>query len=974
VTFPFPGPGERAPRRPTPPATPSRARRVLIPTAIILIVLVALIGAFADFYTDLLWYRSLEASKVFTTRLFTEALLFVVCGLVVAAIIVGNIVIAFRTRPSYHGASLEQQSLDRYRDVLTPRRRLITIVLAILTFIFTGMASAGNWKTYLLWRHGHSFGIDDPQFHKDVGFYSFDLPFYRWVLTLLFAAVAFGLIAAAVTHYLYGGIRLQTPGDKTTPAAQVHLSVLLGVFLLLKAVAYWLDRYELTLAEHERFTGASYTDVKAILPGKMIMMIIALICAILFFASIFRRTWLLPGVGLGLMILSTILVGGIYPAIIQQIQVRPSEAEVESPYIKRNIDASREAYGFADLVPTEYNASTETSPQQLRDDAASVPGIRLLDPTVVSPTFEQLQQVRGFYSFPDALDVDRYDVNGQERDTVIAVREIDIDGIPTASKNWLNEVTAYTHGFGVVAAYGNQRSPDGNPVFSVEDIPPVSALGDFEPRVYFGQHSPPYSIVAAPEGTPPVEFDIPEGGEAGEAIRNTYDGKGGVPIGSMFNQLLYSIKFQQTSILLSNRVNSESKILYDRDPRLRVQRVAPWLSVDGDPYPAIVDGRIVWVLDGYTTVDGYPYSQRTELDSATSDSTTVTTRSVVAQAQEQINYIRNSVKATVDAYDGNVTLYAWDESDPVLKTWMDVFPGMVKPRADISDGLLAHLRYPEDMFKVQREMIAKYHVTDPQVVYSGQELWQIPDDPTATGAAQPPYYLSIRLPGQDAPSFSLTTSYVPNNRANLAAFMAVDAEARSPDYGTFRILELPGNTQISGPQQVANTFESDPDVARELSLLRAGDASVVLGNLLTLPVGGGLLYVQPVYVERQSGTATYPLLQRVLVSFGGSEKIGFASSLTDALNQVFSGEGEPPPTGEPTEPPPTGEPTTPPVDQTLAEAIADAQAAYDRAQAALRDGDFAAYGEALQDLEEALNRAEQLSGVTPTITPTTPAP
>ena len=448
-----------------------------------------------------------------------------------------------------------------------------------------------------------------------------------------------------------------------------------------------------------------------------------------------------------------------------------------------------------------------------------------------------------------------------------------------------------------------------------------------------------------------------------------------MPIGSFINKVLYATKFQEGNILLSDRVTSSSKILYDRHPRTMVEKVAPWLTVDSNPYPAVVDGDLVWILDGYTTIDTYPYSQRVSLGDATRDSRTAL-QAVAAQPQDHLNYVRNSVKAVVDAYDGSVTLYAWDESDPVLAAWQKAFPETVESRDEISDELMAHLRYPEDLFKLQRGLLAEYHVTEPTTFYGGQQAWNVPNDPTVSQVVfQPPYYQTIRLPDTEAANFSLTTTYVPKGRQNLAAFMAVNADARSDDYGQLTILQLQSETQIDGPAQVANNFEANPDVAQELSLLRQGDADTVTGNLLTLPVGGGLLYVQPVYVQRASGDAAFPLLQKVLVSFGS--KIGYADTLREALDQVFEGESgadtgedpgistETPPTTQPTTPPPATPPTTPPGGEggsDLQAAIAEAQLAYDEAQAAQQAGDWAAYGEALDRLETALARAASLSG------------
>ena len=961
------------------PAQPFRARgattrrnRALVPTLIVLAVLAVLYGVATALWTERMWFDSVDFVSVFSTKLLTETGLFLVFAVVMAASVSVNAVLAYRLRPRYRPMSVEQQSLDRYRDAIDPVRRWVVIGASILLGLMAGGSAAGQWETFLLWRNGRDFGTVDEQFSRDLGFFAFDYPWWRFLLSFGFAVVVLGLIAAAITHYVYGGIRLQTPGEKVTPAAQAHLSVLIGLFVLLKAIAYWMDRYGMLLDDGDLLTGASYTDINALLPAKTILIFIALICAVLFFVNVWRRSWTLPGIGLGLLVVCAVLLGGLWPFLVQQFQVRPNEPDREQPYIVRNIEATRAAYGVDDVQTEEYRATTEVSAGQLAEDSDTVPGIRLLDPNVVPPAFQQLQQVRGFYIFSDPLDVDRYEIEGETRDVVVAVRDVDLNGIPEGQRNWNNEHTVYTHGFGFVAAYGNTRESNGSPSWAEEDIPPTGVMGDYEPRIYFGESSPEYSIVGAPDDATPVEFDIPEDPDAGGQQRNNiYEGDGGVPIGSFLNRLLFATKFQEGNILLSGRINDESTILYDRHPRERLEKVAPWLTVDGNPFPAVVDGRIVWILDGYTTLDSYPYSRRVSLEEATSDSRTAR-QAVVAQPQDNVNYVRNSVKAVVDAYDGTVTMYAWDEDDPVLASWRAAFPDTVQDRSEIPDELMEHLRYPEDLFKIQRSLLSAYHVTDPGLFYGGQDRWIVPTDPTVDPqeADQPPYYQTIQMPGAGEPHFSLTTTYVPQNRQNLAGFMAVNADARSDEYGTIRILRLPGNTQIAGPGQVANDFETDPEVARELSLLRQGDARTVEGNLLTLPVGGGLLYVQPIYIQRASGDAAYPLLQRVLVSFGS--RIGYAATLQEALDQIFQGDsgtetGEQPGTETPPtegETPPTDE-TPPPVEEPagdLEAAIADAQQAYEDAQAAQQSGDWAAYGLALDRLEEALARAETLSG------------
>ena len=943
------------------PRPPSRRTRVLLPTLIIIGVLLVAFGIFTSFWTERLWFRAEGYGDVFATQLATRALLFVVFALIMGLAVGLNAYVAYRLRPMHRVSSVEQQSLDRYRDAIDPVRRWVVIGASVLFGLLAGGSASAQWETFLQWRNSTPFGADDPQFGIDVSFFAFDYPWWRFVLSFAFAAVVLGALAAVVTHYIYGGIRLQTAGDRVSGAAQAHLSVLIGLFVLLKAVAYWLDRFGMVIAEGfaNGRTGAGYADIQAQLPSRTILTFIALICALLFFANVWRRSWMLPGMGLGLLVLSAVLLGGVWPLIVQQFQVSPNEADKEADYIARNIEATRDAFDIADVQTTVYPATTQVTAGQLAEDSDTVPGIRLIDPNIVPPTFEAQQQVRGFYSMADTLDVDRYTVDGIQRDMVVGVRELDVNGIP--ERNWINEHTVYTHGFGVVAAYGNQRATDGSPVYAERDIPPTGVLGDYEPRIYFGETSPEYSIVGAPEGTDPVEFDIPEDVETTQERRNTYEGSSGVEIGGLFNKLLYAMKYQEGNILLSDRVNDESKILYHRTPRDRVQRVAPWLHVDRNAYPAVVDGRVLWVLDGYTTLDHYPYSQRIDLEEATADSRTIAPTSVAAAPSETVNYYRNSVKATVDAFDGTVRLYAWDENDPVLETWSKAFGGTVLPRTEIPDELLDHMRFPEDMYKVQRGLLAEYHVTEPRQFYGGQDFWEVPTDPTSsTGRFQPPYYLSLRMPDTDGAAFSLTSTYVPRNRQNLAAFMAVNADPRSDDFGNIRILRLPGTTQIDGPVQVANEFESDQQVAQETLALRAGDADTREGNLLTLPVGGGLLYIQPIYVERTGTAATFPLLRLVIVSFG--ERIGVADTLQGALDQIFEGESGAE-TGEEV-PPGTGgtpeQPTTPTPAADVQAALDDAIQAFTEADAALRAGDLAAYAEAVERANQAVARANEL--------------
>ena len=927
----------------------NRSRSPLVITAGILVALGALFTYISGYYVDWLWFKSVDFTSVWSTVLTTKLELFLLVGLVTSLVISLNIYLAYKRRPLYVPTSIEMSGLERLRGQIEPIRRWVFLaVIAALTY-FAGTSGMVFWREWLLFKNATNFGIKDPQFGLDISFFAFRLPMWQAIIGWGISTLVLATLASAFIHYMYGGIRTTVQTDRTTVAARVQISILLGLIVLLKAVAYWFDRYALALKESKLINGLTYTDVNATLPAKAILSAIAVICALLFFANIVRRSWLLPAAGTALLVISSVLIAGIYPGAIQQFQVKPSESSKEAPYIQRNIDATRTAYDLNNVTVQDYNATLSTSAGQLAKDAATIANIRLMDPNVLSATFRQLQQIKPYYAFPESLDIDRYTVNGVSRDAVVAVRELNIAGNP--SRNWINDHLVYTHGFGFVAAYGNAVDADGKPNFLVGDLPPTKGLGAFEPRVYFGENVPDYSIIGGKKTNSPVEFDYPDDTSANGQKNYTYTGTGGVPVGSTLNKVIFALKYGEQRILLSNLINADSKILYNRSPRERVAKVAPWLTLDGDPYPAVVDGKITWIIDGYTTSAGYPYSRSTSLATATTDALTSNSTSITAQSNQTVNYIRNSVKATVDAYDGTVTLYQWDTTDPVLKTWMKAFPNTVKPKSAISKGLLAHIRYPEDMFRVQRDILSAYHVKTAAAFYGGQDFWRVPRDPSTFGAnagAQPPYYMTLQMPGAATPTFSLTTPFVPRGgRENLSAFAAVNSNAGA-DYGKITVLQLPRSTNIAGPSQVASNFEAKPDVANALSLLRQGGSDVVLGNLLTLPVGNGLLYVQPVYVKATGNASAYPLLQKVLVSFG--DVIGFDSSVKGALDQVFGGNSG-------TTSGSTTTATTSNSSADLASALQSAKQAIADGQAALAKGDFAAYGRAQDRLKSAIAAA-----------------
>jgi uncharacterized membrane protein (UPF0182 family) len=936
----------------------SGRRSAILPTLVIAAVAVVLFAIFTNVWTDRLWFRSFDYGQVFTKMLLTRIGLFVAFGLLMAVLVAASAAIAYRLRPRFRASAPSSPLLERYRELLESKFIWVIIAAGVLLGLFAGGAASGQVSTYLAWRNATPFGVTDPKFDLDIGFFVFAYPWWRFVLSFLFSALLLSAAAAAIVHYVMGGLRFSGARRGGSPAAQAQLSVLVGLAVLVRGVSYWFDRYGLEIQTTKIFTGLNYTADNATVNAKSILAVIAGICALLFFANAVLRRWVVPVIGLTLMLLSAIVLGVVYPGAVQYFSVRPDEPDKERPYIEKNIKATRDAYGVNNVEITDYSAKTAATANQLRADAEALPGIRLIDPAVVGPAYEQLQQVRGFYSFPKVLDVDRYTIDGAQTDAVVAVRELDQQQIDTQAQNWNNLRTVYTHGYGLVAAYGNRRQAGGEPEWIAKDIPPTGELNEHEPRIYFGELHNGYSIVGAPAGQAPIELDTPGGGEGGNPKTFTYNGTGGVEIGNLWRRVLYAAKFADVNILLSDRVNDASKIIYDRTPRERVSKVAPWLKVDSDAYPAVVEGRVVWILDGYTTSNSYPYSNRVSLNRVTSDSQS-NQGTVGVQPDTDINYMRNSVKAVVDAYDGTVKLYQWDESDPVLKTWQKAFPGTVLPKGDISPELKSHLRYPEDFFKVLREILARYHVTDPGAWYQQSGLWEVPNDPVIganSSAKETPYFLSVKWPTDDKAIFSLTSVYVPRGRSNLAAYMAVNADASSDDYGRLRILRMSDTTQIDGPGQTANAMVTNETVADRLRpFLNQGSASAQYGNLLTLPVGGGLLYVQPVYTQRQGSGGSYPALRFVMVRFG--QQVGIGDTLKEALDQVFQGNSGITTGEEPTTPTPTKPPTGTANERAAATALNQAKAAYAAANAALTKGDLATYQTKVKEAQAAVDRA-----------------
>ena len=981
----------------------SRRSRLLLIAGVVLLVVLFGGSRLIESYVDWLWFGEVGQRGVYTTVLVTRFVLFLVFGLLVAAAIAGALLLAYRSRPVFVPVAGPDDPVARYRTTIMTRLRLFGLGIPLVVGVLSGLVAQSSWSTIQLWLHSATFGTTDPVFNLDVGFYAFNLPFYRLVLDWLFVVLVLAFLANLVTHYIFGGLRLAGRGGQLTRAARVQLAVLAGLFVLVKAVAYWFDRYALLSSNrNSRFTGATYTDLNAVLPAKLILLAIAVICAAAFFAGVVLRDLRVPALGLALLVFSSVVVGAAWPAVLQQFSVSPNESQREAVSIQRNIDATRQAYGIGDDKVTYVDYSgTDSGPIADVAKDPTISNVRLLDPNVVSPTFTQQQQLKNFYGFPNTLNVDRYTVNGQLRDYVVAARELDPQNLSGNQTNWINRHTVYTHGDGIVAAPANTVNTPvdnvssgtasgnaGSPVYTVSDLATpgdvaANPLAVTQPRTYYGPliggASPDYAIVGG--SGPAREYDT-------DTASSTYQGAGGVPVGSLVNRLAFAGQYGERNILFSSAVSGDSKIIFKRDPTARVKAIAPWLTPDSETYPAVVDGRIKWIVDGYTTLESFPYAQSTSLANATADSAETT--GIQQLPTDQVSYIRNSVKATVDAYDGTVTLYANDESDPVLKAWESVFPGVVKPASDVSPALRAHFRVPQDLFKVQRQLLTKYHVSDPTEFYNSNNFWDVSTDPTidnnTNNLNQPPYYVLAADPRNKTKlSFQLTSALVGLKRQFLSAYVSVSSD---PDtYGRITVLQLPTTVQSDGPQQVQNRITSNGGVASVLNPIRQNSTTVTYGNLLTLPIGqSGLLYVEPVYTRRSNTPSSFPQLARVIVSY--NTRVGFATNLADALTQVFGpggGATATPPAGGPGG---TGTPTTtpsgtsttappsssvvPPGPGSAEQAVLGLNAALAAVRSAQTSGDLGRLGTALTQLDVAVQAYQQATGqtVSPTPTPT----
>lgn len=1003
------------------PVAISRRGRAVAISVVVLILLIQVLPRLNTAYTDWLWFGSVDATSVFRTELLTRLGLFVVVALLVGGAVTAGILLAYRFRPVFLAQPGMPDALARYRAAMgsSPAKTVfwIPLVLAILA----GSIAQTGWQRVLAFFNSTPFGETDPQFGLDISFYAFELPMWRSIVTWLMVAVVLAFLANLITHYLFGGLRPGAREGVLTRAALIQLVSLAGLFILLKAAAYWLDRYELLFSQSETFTGAGYTDVNALIPAKIFMFSVALVCAVAFFATIVLKDLRIPALATVLLLFSALVVGSAWPLAVEQFSVNPNRAEREREYIDRNIEATRAAYDIGDDRVTYIDnwGSSDPDPNEAASDVTTLSNVRVLDPNVLSPTFTQQQQLRNFYGFPETLGIDRYTIDGEMRDFLVAARELDPQSLQANQRDWINRHTVYTHGNGFVAAPANRVNEiaddagsdrGGLPNYQVSDLDAINNDEEMmipvtQPRIYFGQliaqEDPDYAIVGD-NGEGPREYDT-------DTTQYTYTGEGGVPVGSWVNRIAYSLKFAERNILLSGVIADESKIIYDRDPRDRVQKVAPWLTTDTNTYPAVIDGRIQWIVDGYTTLETYPYAELSSLEAMTEDSLNEAGGRV--QPDRQVSYIRNSVKATVDAYDGTVTLYAFDESDPVLQTWMKALPGIVQPRDAISEELEEHLRYPEDLFKVQRELLARYQVDDPAQFFTNDAFWSVPSDPTVTssiqdqptppaggpaggqvggpgmtepagrdGPSQPPYYVVVSDPTDpesDEPSFQLISAFRGYEREFLAAHMSASSD---PDtYGQITVREQRRTEPLAqGPNQAQDIMIASPAIAQDRRLW-GETAEITEGNLLALPLSNdSVLYVEPIYTQRKDQDSAFPRLLRVMVSY--DRAVGYAPTLYEALQQVGieadpdvvrideSGQAEAEAEEASTSDDEEASAPSPSVpangagddDADRATAVRELNAALNAVRAAQNGGDLSDLGQALDDLQAAVDAYQGL--------------
>ena len=881
------------------------------------------IGQAVPLYTDWLWFGEIGFTQVFTTVLTMRGWLVMGAGGLVFLFLYANLWMAARTAAPDVLWELDDQLGLPGRAVLEPLiRRLLVPVVAVIALL-SGVRASAAWDTLLGYLNATPFGVTDPIFGRDLAFFVFELPLWRFVYSGALTLVVGTLILSVATYVLLRSLVLTAQGPRMAAGARSHLLGLAAVALLLRALGFWLDRYEVMYSPRGVVFGASYTDVHATLPALGVLTAISLLCAVACVIQIGRGGW--GFLVAGLVVLAVVWVGGVgvYPALLQRLQVTPNELEAERPYIKHNIRMTRQAYGLEAVKEQDFAAEDRLTAAALERNSLTVKNIRLWDHRPLLTSFAQLQEIRTYYKFGD-VDVDRYTLNGEYRQIMLSAREMSYAHLP--SRVWINEHLTFTHGFGLVAGPVNRITPEGLPDLFVQDIPPLVSGGlpkITRPELYYGELSNEYVIVR----TRSQELNYPSGDQN---VYTRYEGRGGIPLGGFLRKLVFAIRFGEIKILLSDDISAESRVMMYRRVGERVRQAVPFLRFDRDPYLVITDeGRLVWMVDAYTVTDRYPFSQ----------------------PEGPINYMRNSVKATVDAYDGSLAFYIADPKDPLIRTFARAFPGLFKPLDQMPQNLRAHIRYPEDFFRIQAKMYGTYHMQDPQVFYNKEDLWNIPRlQLEGRDREMEPYFTVMRLPGEKKEEFVLLSGFNPARRDNMIAIMA--ARMDLPNYGGLIVYTFPKQKLVYGPRQVDARINQDPVISQQISLWNQQGSRVLRGSMLAIPIEDSLIYVQPLYLSAEQGAL--PELRRVIVAFGN--QIAMEPTLEQSLHRIFGGRarGEEMPAPKSAD----GRPA-PSVSGALAGFVQKAWETWQRGQDALKRGDWTAYGQAQKQLEETLRQLRE---------------
>lgn len=982
-----------------------RFRGWIIGIVVVLVVLLFSLRGLAGFYTDYLWFDSLGQGTTWSSLLAARVAPALVFTVVFFVIMFVNLVIADRLAPKYRAMGPEDELIARYQQVAGPYAMRIRIGVSLFFALIAGIGVSSQWQQWILFTHYQSFHKVDPQFHKDIGFYVFQLPFLKFIAEWLFAGLVIVLIVTAVEHYLNGGIRFQSPFQRVTPQVKAHLSVILAVMALVKTAQYYLGRFELNFSTRGVVEGASATDVKAQLPALNLLIFISIGAAALFLWNIRRRGWVLPIIAVGLWAFVSLVIGTIYPAAYQQFKVGPNEYQAEKTYIARNISATRDSFGLDVVKPQQFNftslktgMSKEEAQTLIASNSGTVGNARLWDPNVIHDTYNTLQNLQTYYQIGD-VDVDRYLIDGKVQQVLIAARGLNSADLP--SQSFVNRHIVYTHGYGAVASPSNSAQAGGDPNFYLRDVPVKSngmKMQSGPPsEIYFAENLTSYVLTGAQQ----AEFNYQKAGATDQFTR--YKGKDGVKLSNFVRRAAFALRFGSLDPLISGQITSSTKLLMERDIRARVTKLAPFLQFDADPYPVVLGNRTVWIMDGYTTSDMYPYGQSLGSEGSLNSS---------------FNYVRNSVKVTVDAYQGTVTFYVFDKKDPIIKAYEEAFPDLFTDGSRMPADIRAHLRYPEDLFKSQSAMFGRYHVTEPKRFYDGSAKWLVSPDPgsgrvssdllsqataaagsgvssnsnqpqaaTSTGARISPYYLNIRLPGETDEHFILTVPFVPvssgNSQTRLVSFLTADSDPTQ--YGQMNSFTMPTGQTVLGPVQVNNQIIRTPAVSTAITLLNQQGSQIIQGSMQLIPVGNSIIYVRPFYAQG-SGEGSYPLFQFVVV-FSQDYGAYCGPTVQDALDQMDGqkdranqcnvsgtlgniGTNTPtttttPGTTTPTTTPATTAPTTttiPPATGSAQDLLNQAAAKLDQAQTALQNGNLGQYQQLVNDARTLVKQAQAKGG------------